>query len=168
MLHGRSCPRVRPPSGWNGSVGYALMENGNRLIVDAVATRASGHAEHLAALHLLVPHTERPQPITVGGDNNYDTRDFVAKLREINVVPHGAPNVSGRRLAIDGRTTRHPGYDMSLRVRKRIKRAFGWAKTVAGLRKARHRGLPKIDWQLTFTMSAYKVARLPKLLELAA
>ena len=69
--------------------------------------------------------------------------------------------------AIDGRTTRHPGYAVSLRIRKRIEEAFGWAKTVAGLRKARHRGLPKIDWQFTFAMAAYNLVRLPKLLAVA-
>ena len=93
-----------------------------------------------------------------------DTQDFVAELREINVTPHLAQNVSGRRSAIDGRTTRHAGYDISQRIRKRIEKAFGWAKTVTGLRKARHRGLPEVDWQFTFAMAAYNLVRLPKLL----
>ncbi len=145
-------------------MGHALMENRNGLIVAAVATRASGHAERLAALHLIAPHADRPRAITLGGDKGYDTQDFVAELREINVTPHVAQNVSGRRSAIDGRTTRHPGYGDSLRIRKRIEEAFGWAKTVAGLRKARHRGLPKIDWQFIFAMAAYNLARLPKLI----
>ncbi|MCA3383125.1 MAG: transposase, partial [Roseomonas sp.] len=77
-------------------------------------------------------------------------------------------NTHGRRSAIDGRTTRHPGYAISLRIRKRIEEAFGWAKTVAGLRKARHRGLPKVGWQFTLAMAAYKLVRLPKLLVVAA
>ena len=124
-------------------MGHALMENRNGLIVGAVATRTSGHAERLAALHLIEPHAERPQAVTLGGDKGFDTQDFVAELREINVTPHVAQNRSGRRSAIDGRTTRHPGYAVSLRIRKRIEEAFGWAKTVAGLRKARHRGLPQ-------------------------
>jgi len=145
-------------------MGHALMENRNGLIVGAVATRASGHAERLAALHLVKPHADRAQPITLGGDKGFDTEDFVAELREINVTPHVAQNVSGRRSAIDGRTTRHAGYEISLRIRKRIEEAFGWAKTVAGLRKARHRGLPKVDWQFTFAMAAYNLVRLPKLL----
>jgi transposase len=145
-------------------MGHALMENRNGLIVGAVATRASGHAERLAALHLVEPHADRPQKITLGGDKGFDTGDFVAELREINVTPHVAQNTSGRRSAIDGRTTRHPGYAISLRVRKRIEEAFGWAKTVAGLRKVRHRGLPKVDWQFTFAMAAYNLVRLPKLL----
>jgi IS5 family transposase len=106
-------------------MGHALMENRNGLIVGAVATRASGHAERLAALHLVEPHAERPQKVTLGGDKGFDTGDFVAELREINVTPHVAQNTSGRRSAIDGRTTRHPGYAISLRIRKRIEEAFG-------------------------------------------
>jgi transposase len=145
-------------------MGHALMENRNGLIVDALATRASGHAERLAALHLVEPHADRPRKVTLGGDKGFATHDFVAELREINVTPHLAQNTSGRRSAIDGRTTRHPGYAVSQRIRKRIEEAFGWAKTVAGLRKARHRGLAKIDWQFTFAMAAYNLVRLPKLL----
>jgi transposase len=116
-------------------MGHALMENRNGLIVGATATRASGHAERLAAQHLIAPHADRPQRITVGADKGFDTQDFVAEMREINVTPHVAQNDNGRRSAIDGRTTRHPGYAVSLRIRKRIEEAFGWAKTVAGLRK---------------------------------
>ena len=145
-------------------MGHALMENRNGLIVDALATRASGHAERLAALHLVEPHADRPRKVTLGGDKGFDAHDFVAELREINVTPHVAQNDNGRRSAIDGRTTRHPGYAVSLRIRKRIEEAFGWAKTVAGLRKARHRGLAKVDWQFTFAMAAYNLVRLPKLL----
>lgn len=149
-------------------MGHALMENRNGLIVGAIATRASGHAERFAALHLVEPRANRAEKVTLAGDKGFDTQDFVAELREINVTPHVAQNVSGRRSAIDGRTTRHPGYEVSLRIRKRIEEAFGWAKTVAGLRKARHRGLPKIDWQFTFAMAAYNLIRLPKLLDAAA
>ncbi len=146
-------------------MGHALMENRHGLIVGAVATRASGHAERLAALHLVEPHADRPQRVTLGGDKGFDARDFVAELREINVTPHLAQNTgNGRRSAIDGRTTRHPGYAVSQRIRKRIEEAFGWAKTVAGLRKARHRGLAKVGWQFTFAMAAYNLVRLPKLL----
>ncbi|WP_043364489.1 IS5 family transposase [Belnapia sp. F-4-1] len=145
-------------------MGHALMENRNGLIVGAVATRASGHAERLAALHMVEPHADRPQKVTLGGDKGFDAGDFIAELREINTTPHVAQNTSGRRSAIDGRTTRHPGYTVSLSIRKRIEEPFGWAETVAGMRKARHRGLPKIDWQFTFAMAAYNLVRLPKLL----
>lgn len=144
-------------------MGHALMENRNGLIVGAVSTRASGHAERLAALHLIEPCTGS-NPVTLGADKGFDTRDFVIELRELNVTPHVAQNESGRRSAIDARTTRHPGYDLSQRIRKRIEEAFGWIKTVAGLSKVRHRGLPKVDWQFTLAMAAYNLIRLPKLL----
>jgi len=145
-------------------MGHALMENRNGLVVEAVATRASGHAERLAALAMIEPHAERPHPITLGGDKNFDTADFVMELREINVTPHVARNITNRRSAIDGRTTRHAGYGISQIVRKRIEEVFGWAKTVAGLRKTRYRGLAKVAWQFTFAMAAYNLIRLPKLL----
>jgi IS5 family transposase len=139
------------------------MENRNRLVVNAVATRASGHAERLAALTLLEPFADRPAPVTVGADKGYDSADFVSKCREQAVTPHVAQNQSGRRSAIDRRTTRHPGYAVSQHLRKRIEKAFGWAKTVAGMRKLHHRGLPKVDWQFTLAMAAYDLVRLPKL-----
>ena len=94
-------------------MGHALMENRNGLIIDAVTTRASGHAERLAALTLIAPRAERPQPITLGADKGYDSADFVMELRERAVTPHLAQNQNGRRSAIDGRTTRHPGYEIS-------------------------------------------------------
>jgi hypothetical protein len=93
---------------------------------------------------------------------------FGMALREQAVIPHLAQNQSGRRSAIDGRTTRQPGYAVSQRIRKRIEEVFGWAKSVVGLRKLRHRGLPKVDWQFTLAMAAYDLARLPKLLAEAA
>jgi len=145
-------------------MGHALMENRHGLVVGAVATRASGHAERLAALSLIEPVAGRPRPVTLGADKGYDAADFVMECRELAVSPHVAQNQSGRRSAIDGRTTRHPGYAVSQRIRKRIEEAFGWAKTVAGLRKLRHRGLPKVDWQFTLAMAAYDLVRLPKLL----
>jgi len=145
-------------------MGHALMENRHGLVVGAVATRASGHAERLAALHLIEPHADRPTPVTLGADKGYDAADFVMECREIGVTPHLAQNTAGRRSAIDGRTSRHPGYAVSQRIRKRIEEAFGWTKTIAGLGKLRHRGLPKVDWQFTFAMAAYNLIRLPKLL----
>jgi hypothetical protein len=144
-------------------MGHALIENRNGLIVWAVTTRASGHAERLAALALIEPHADRPQPVTLGAES-YDAGKFVMELRDKAVTPHVAQNASARRSAIDGRTTRHPGYAISQRIRKRVEEAFGWPKTVAGLRKLRHRGLPKVDWQFTLAMAAYDLVRLPKLL----
>ncbi len=122
-------------------------------------------------MELITPHAEapgRPEPITLGADKGYDAQDFIAELGEIDVTAHVAQNLSGRRSAIDDETARDPGYTVSLRIRKRIEEAFGWAKTIAGLSKARHRGLAKIDWQFTFAMAAYNLVRLPKLLKAPA
>jgi len=145
-------------------IGHGLMENRSGLIVDARLTRVSGHAERLAALDMIGPLGERSHPITLGADKAYDARDFVMELRELNVRPHVAQNISGRRSAIDRRTTRHPGYGMSQRVRKRIEEAFGWIKTVAGLKKTRFRGVARVDLAFTFAAAAYNLVRLPKLL----
>src|SRR5205085_11836176 len=103
-------------------------------------------------------------PIALAVDRTDATGDLLMEMRERAVTPHVAQNNGRRRSAIDGRTTRHPGYAVSQRIRKRIEEAFGWAKTVAGLRKMRHRGLPKVDWQFTLAMTAYNLIRLPKLL----
>ena len=144
-------------------IDHALMENQHGLFVDARLTGVSGHAERLAALNMVAPHADRPQAITLGGDKGYDAADFVMELREINVTPHIACNTS-RRSAIDGRTTRHPGYAISLRIRKRIEEGFGWMKTVAGMRKTKYRGIEKVGWAFTLAAAAYNLIRLPKLL----
>jgi transposase len=143
-------------------LGHALMENRHGLIVDACLTRANGHAERTAALHMIEPRADRPGRVTVAADKGYDTEDFVNELRAMNVTPHVA--AKARNSAIDGRTTRHAGYKASQRIRKRIEEAFGWAKSAAGLRKTRHRGLARVGWQFTFTMAAYNLVRLPNLL----
>jgi transposase len=148
-------------------IGHGLMENRSGLIVDARLTRVSGHAERLAALDMIAGVADRPRAVTLGADKGYDAADFVEELRAINVRPHVARNTSGRRSAIDQRTTRHPGYAKSQRVRKRIEEAFGWIKTVAGLRKTKLRGLPKIDWSFTFAVAAYNLVRAPKLIAAA-
>ena len=149
-------------------IGHGLMENRSGLIVDARLTRVSGHAERLAALDMIEGVADRPRAITLGADKGYDAADFVEELRAINVRPHVARNTSGRRSAIDRRTTRHPGYAKSQRIRKRIEEAFGWIKTVAGLRKTKLRGLPKVDWTFTFAAAAYNLVRAPKLIAAAA
>ena len=140
-------------------IGHGLMENRSGLIVDARLTRVSGHAERLAALDMIEGVADRPRAVTLGADKGYDAADFVEELRAINVRPHVARNTSGRRSAIDRRTTRHPGYATSQRIRKRIEEAFGWIKTVAGLRKTKLRGLPKVDWSFTFAAAAYNLVR---------
>ena len=144
-------------------IGHGLMENRSGLIVDTRLTRVSGHAERLAALEMVEHVGERPCAITLGADRGYDTMDFVEELRTLNVRPHVAQNTSGRRSAIDKRTTRHPGYGKSQQVRKRIEEAFGWIKTVAGLCKIKLRGLTRVHWAFTFAAAAYNLVRLPKL-----
>ena len=146
-------------------IGHGLMENRSGLIVDTRLTRISGHAERLAALDMIEPLADRSRAITLGADRGYDAADFVEELRALNVRPHVAQNARRRRSAIDGRTTRHPGYAASQRIRKRIEEVFGWIKTVAGLRKTKLRGLDKVDWAFAFTAAAYNLVRLPKLLE---
>ena len=105
--------------------------------------------------------------ITVAGDKNFDTKGFVDALQELNATPHVAQNISNRRSAIDGRTTRHPGYQVSQRIRKRIEEGFGWIKEIALQRRARHRGKDRVGWQFTLVAAAYNLIRLPKLLAVA-
>jgi len=147
-------------------LGHALMENRHGLVVDACLTEATGHAERTAALHMIEPRADRPRRVTLAADKGYDAQDFVNELRAMNVTPHVA--AKARDSAIDHRTTRHASYQTSQRVRKRIEEAFGWAKSAAGLRKTRHRGLGRVGWQFTFTMAAYNLVRLPKLLAATA
>ena len=149
-------------------IGHGLMENRSGLVVDACLTEADGHAERVAGLHMIEPHADRPQPITLGGDKHFDTADFVNELRSMNVTPHVAQNTRNRRSAIDGRTTRHGGYGVSQRIRKRIEEAFGWIKTVALQEKTRFRGVGRVGFAFTFAAAAYNLVRLPKLLAEAA
>jgi transposase len=149
-------------------IGHGLMENRSGLLVDARLTLVSGHAERLAALDMIEPLADRPLVITLGADKGYDAAGFVEELRAMNVRPHVAQNTSRRRSAIDKRTTRHPGYAASQRIRKRIEEAFGWIKTVAGLRKTKLRGRPKVDWAFTFAAAAYNLIRAPKLMAATA
>ena len=147
-------------------LGHALMENRCGLIVDACLTQASGHAERLAALAMIEKRADVPHAITLGADRGYDAADFVNELRSMNVRPHVARNTTRRfgRSAIDGRTTRHPGYGASQRIRKRIEEAFGWMKTIGGMRRPMLRGTDRVGWSFTFVAAAYNLVRLPKLL----
>jgi transposase len=148
-------------------MGHVLMENRNGLVVEASTTPATGTAEREAAAAMLEQHSGG-QRITVGADKAYDTTDFVAEMRRQGVTPHVAQNDKNRRSAIDGRTTRHPGYAVSLRIRKRIEEVFGWMKTVGGQRKTRFCGTARVGWMFTLAAAAYNLVRLPKLLDVAA
>jgi transposase len=142
--------------------GHIVTENRNGLVVAGCLTQANGRAEREAAVSM-IEELEGDHPITVGADKGYDTRDFVEKMRERRVTPHVSQNNSNRRSAIDGRTTRHPGYTISQRKRKRVEEVFGWVKTVAGLRKTRHRGRELVEWMFTFALGAYNLVRLRNL-----
>jgi transposase len=148
-------------------MGHLLIENRHGLIVDVRTTHASGVAEREAA-EAMIRAVARGRRVTLGSDKAYDAAEHVAALRAIGVTPHVAQNTSGRRSAIDGRTTRHVGYSISQRLRKRIEEPFGWIKSVAGLRKTRHRGLSRVGWVVTLTAAACNLVRLPKLLANAA
>lgn len=145
-------------------LGHALMENRHGLGVDARLTRASGYAETYAAREMIECRADRPSTVTLGADKAYDTADFVEELREINVTPHVAQNNNRRRSAIDARTTRHAGYDVSQRIRKRAEEIFAWVKIIAGLKKPKLRGIDKVGWAFTFALAAFNLIRLPKLL----
>ena len=144
-------------------MGHVLMDNRHGLIITPRLTAATGTAERDTAADLVgdLPGRHR---ITVGGDKAYDTREFVHALRALSAVPHVAQNRSGRASAIDGRTTRHPGYAVSQRLRKRVEEIFGWMKTVGNLRKTRHRGKERVGWMFTLTAAAYNLVRMRNLM----
>jgi len=143
-------------------MGHVLMENRNGLAVSGNLTQASGTAERDACLDML-EDLGGNRRITLGGDKNYDVHDFVETLRSLNVTPHVAQNDTNRKSAIDGRTTRHPGYKVSMNKRKRVEEIFGWLKTIGMMRKTRHRGTEKIRWVLTFSLAAYNLVRMRNL-----
>jgi transposase len=148
-------------------IGHALAENRHGLIVQADATTASSRAEREAAIAMIERHSPGSERrLTVAADKGYDTKGFVAECRRMCVTPHVAAKV--RHSAVDGRTTRHASYAVSQRKRKLIEEAFGWAKTVAGLAKVKVRGLDRVRHQFTFSMVAYNLIRMPKLLGWAA
>jgi IS5 family transposase len=165
---------------------HVVMENRNGLVVQAQATIATGTAEAQTAEMLveqviveaatasgtvdaalaedLVEQLAGTQRRTVAADKAFDTADFVAGMRALNVTPHVAQNDTGRRSAIDRRTTRHPGYAISQRFRKRVEEGFGWLKTIGLLRKLRHRGTDRVDWVVVFTAAIYNLVRIRTLI----
>jgi transposase len=143
-------------------MGHVLMENRNGLAVAGVATIASGFAEREAALELLGSQPGGSR-WTLAADKAYDETDFVAALREAHITPHVARNTSNRSSAIDGRTTRHPGYGISQKRRKRVEEIFGWLKTVGILRKVKHRGRVRVDSLFRFGLAVYNLVRIRNL-----
>jgi IS5 family transposase len=140
-----------------------LIENRNGLVVETELVQCSGSAERDAALEM-AGRIAGEQRVTVGADRGYDTRGFVREMRYRNVTPHVSQNTNRPGgSAIDGRTIRHAGYQVSQRKRKRIEEVFGWLKTVAMLRKTRHRGVFKVGWVFTFAAAAYNLVRMRNL-----
>jgi transposase len=147
--------------------GNVMIENRNGLVVDTALVQCSGTAERDAAM-IMAERVEGTGRITLGADKGYDTKDFVMEMRGINVTPHVSQNDKRRGgSAIDGRTTRYAGYQISQRKRKRIEEVFGWIKTVGTLRKTRHRGLETVAWVFTFTATAYNLVRMRNLMSSA-
>jgi transposase len=146
--------------------GHVVMENRHGLAVATQTTLATGTAERDAG-EAMMARLKRAGRSTLGADKNYDTRGFVAAMRRQGVTAHVAQNTKGRRSAIDGRTTRHPGYEASQRIRKRIEEVFGWGKEVGGMRRTLLRGLERVRWSFTLRVAAYNLVRLPKLLAAA-
>lgn len=142
-------------------MGHALMENRNGLVIDKRLTKASGTAERDAALEMVedIPGTGR---ITVGADKGYDVPAFVDGLRDLQATPHVAQKAKGT--AIDKRTTRYEGYQVSQKIRKRVEEIFGWIKTTGCLRKTRHRGLERVDWMFTLAAAGYNLTRMRSLI----
>lgn len=144
-------------------IGHALMENRNGLIVQGDLTQADGHAERRAALDMIQRHSPgSTRQLTLGADKGFDAAEFVADLRLACVTPHVAQKA--RYSAIDGRTTRHEGYALSIKHRKRIEEAFGWAKTVGGMAQTVYWGIERVRSRFFLTMAANNLARLPRLL----
>jgi hypothetical protein len=139
------------------------MENRNGLLVQTFLTEANGRAERDAAM-LMAEALPSGKRVTLGADKNYDTQEFVGELRGMNITPHVAQNDTNRRSAVDQRTTRHAGYEVSQRKRKRVEHSFGWMKMVGMLRKVKLRGIDKVGWLFTFTGAAYNLCRLRNLI----
>jgi transposase len=143
--------------------GHLLTENRNGLVVSTLTTRAYGSAERDAAL-LMAEALAGTHRVTLGADKGYDAREFIDELRHMEITPHVAQNDTNRRSAVDERTTRHAGYQLSQKARKRIEEVFGWMKSIGLLRKVRHRGLERVGWMFTFTAAAYNLVRIRNLM----
>ncbi len=144
-------------------MGHVQMENRHGLAVNGRLTQATGTAEREASVDM-VQDVAGNRRVTLGADKNYDTRDHVDTLRNLNVTPHVAQNDTNRKSAIDRRTTRHPGYAVSMNKRKRVEEIFGWLKTVGMMRKTRHRGIRRVGWMFTFSLAAYNLVRMRNLI----
>src|SRR2546425_3675409 len=143
--------------------GHLMTENRSGLVVNTHVTTAYGSAECHAGL-LMAEQLPGCGRVTLGADKGYDQREFVEELRCMGVTPHVAQNQGRRRSRLDQRTTRHPGYEISQRKRKRIEEVFGWMKTVGMLRQLRHRGLERVGWVFTLAAATYNLVRMRTLM----
>jgi hypothetical protein len=139
------------------------MENRSALIVDAELGFADGYAERATATEMLARLPKSARRRTVAGDKGYDTKGFVADVRQLGFTPHVAQNMSRQRSAIDGRTTRHRGHEVSMRIRKRVEEPFGWIKTIAGGRQLRYRGRERNRAWFKITTAVYNIMRITAL-----
>lgn len=148
-------------------LGHVLMENRNGLVIDPRLTLASGRAEREAAAEMIEARSGSGR-ITVGADKNYDTEEWVKRIRACGATPHVAQNNKNRSSAIDDRTTHRAGYAVSQRKRKRVEEIFGWVKTVGLMRKVRHRGRKRVEWMFTWAAAAYNLVRIRNLMAVTA
>jgi Transposase domain (DUF772)/Transposase DDE domain len=148
--------------------GNVMAENRNGFVVQAELRQVSGTVERETAKDMLTRYSPGAKRITVGADKGFDTASFVADMRGFNVTPHVAQNAINHPSAIDRRTTRHCGYEISQRKRKRVEEPFGWGKTIGGLARPMLRGVKKLDFKFTLTMAAYDLIKLPRLIAAAA
>lgn len=148
-------------------MGHVLIENRSGLVVDAQVTHATGTAEREAATAMITKvacKKGKKRRLTLGADKGYDTEDFVGTLKKAHVTPHVAQNKTNRASAIDGRTTRHEGYKISQRLRKRVEEIFGWMKMVANFRSPKYRGTKRVGWHFALVAAAYNLVRMRNLL----
>ena len=149
-------------------MGNVMTENRNGFVVEAELRQVSGTVERETAKDMIVRYSPGARRITVGADKGFDTADFVADMRAFNVTPHVAQNTTNRLSAVDTRTTRHSGYEISQQKRKRVEEPFGWGKTIGGLARPMLRGVKKLDFKFSLTMAAYNLIKLPRLIGVAA
>ena len=146
-------------------IGHALMENRNGLSRRGTADQCIGSCRETGrARYRSSSYADRATSITLGGDKGFDAADFIMKLREIERGRRTWPNTRPAGPPSTGARLRHPGYDISQRVRKRIEEGFGWMKTIGGMRKPKYRSREKVAWSFTFAAAAYNLIRLPKLM----
>jgi len=141
---------------------HVVIDNRHGLVVSTTYTQATGTAERTAAIKMMKKiKGKRKRRLTLGADKNYDTSEFVRQMKSLGITPHVAQNTRRRGgSAIDERTTRHPGYQISQWKRKVVEEIFGWTKTIGLMRKTRHKGIKRGGWMFTFSSAVYNLIRI--------